>query len=162
MNATPQSQTDVDLRRDALGQWVCRLGDAPENVGVQVVRGFPLSAPEEALSIVGTDGHELLHISRLADQPPGLQQALREALAEREFMPVIERIRSVSTFATPSTWLVDTNRGTTELVLKVEEDIRRLPGARRLLVTSAHGVVFEIADRNRLDRASRRLLERFL
>lgn len=162
MNATPQSQTDVDLRRDALGQWVCRLDNAPEHVGVQVVRGFPLSAPEEALSIVGTDGHELLHISRLADQPPGLQQALREALAEREFMPVIERIRSVSTFATPSTWLVDTNRGTTELVLKVEEDIRRLPGARRLLVTSAHGVVFEITDRNRLDRASRRLLERFL
>ena len=111
---------------------------------------------------MGTDGHELVHIGRLSDQPPALQQALREALAEREFMPVIERIRSVSTFATPSTWLVDTSRGATELVLKVEEDIRRLPGARRLLITSAHGVVFEITDRNRLDRASRRLLERFL
>jgi hypothetical protein len=162
MNASSPTQIDVELRRDAHGQWVCRVGDSPEQVGVQVVRGFPLSAPEEALSIVGTDGHELVHIARLADQPASLQQALRDALAEREFMPVIERIRSVSTFATPSIWLVDTNRGTTELVLKVEEDIRRLPGARRLLVTSAHGVVFEIADRNRLDRASRRLLERFL
>lgn len=162
MNASSLPQTDVELRRDTHGQWVCRIGDAPEQVGVQVVRGFPLSAPEEALSIVGTDGHELVHIARLADQPASLQQALREALAEREFMPVIDRIRSVSTFATPSTWLVDTNRGTTELVLKVEEDIRRLPGARRLLITSAHGVVFEITDRNRLDRASRRLLERFL
>lgn len=162
MNASTPSQTDIELRRDAHGQWVCRVDGAPEQVGVQVVRGFPLSAPEEALSIVGTDGHELVHIGRLADLPAALQQAVREALAEREFMPVIERIRSVSTFATPSTWLVDTNRGTTELVLKVEEDIRRLPGARRLLITSAHGVVFEVADRNRLDRGSRRLLERFL
>lgn len=162
MNASPQSLPHVELRRDVHGQWECRVGDAPAQVGVQVVRGFPLSAPEEALSIVGPDGHELVHIGRLSDQPTALQQALREALAEREFMPVIERIRSVSTFATPSTWLVDTNRGTTELVLKVEEDIRRLPGARRLLITSAHGVVFEITDRNWLDRASRRLLERFL
>ena len=63
---------------------------------------------------------------------------------------------------TPSTWQVDTDRGPTELVLKVEEDIRRLPGQRRLLITSAHGVVFDIPDRNALDRVSRRYLERFL
>ena len=77
-------------------------------------------------------------------------------------VPLIERIRSVSTFATPSTWQVDTDRGATELVLKVEEDIRRLPGAKRLLITSGSGVVFEIRDRHRLDRTSQRLLERFL
>ena len=59
------------------------------------------------------------------------------------------------------TWQIDTDRGATELVLKVEEDIRRLPGAKRLLVTSGNGVVFEIRDRQRLERASQRLLERF-
>lgn len=162
MNANAQPQPNVELRRDPNGQWVCQVGDAPAQTGVHVVRSFPLSAPEEALSIVGPDGHELVHVGHLTDQPAELQRSLREALAEREFMPVIQCIRSVSTFATPSTWLVDTDRGPTELVLKVEEDIRRLPGARRLLVTSTHGVVFEIPDRNRLDRASRRLLERFL
>jgi len=47
-------------------------------------------------------------------------------------------------------------------VLKVEEDIRRLSGAKCLLVTSGSGVVFEIRDRHRRDRASQRLLERFL
>ena len=36
------------------------------------------------------------------------------------------------------------------------------PGQRRLLITSAHGVVFDIPARNRLDRATRRCLERFL
>ena len=149
------------LQRDAHGRWTCQMGGVA-HPNVQVVRAFPLSAPEEDIAIVNSDGQELVYVARLDALDPPNQQALREALAEREFVPLIERIRSVSTFATPSTWQVDTDRGATELVLKVEEDIRRLPGARRLLVTSGSGVVFEIRDRHRLDRASQRLLERFL
>jgi hypothetical protein len=45
-------------------------------------------------------------------------------------------------------------------VLKAEEDIRRLPGGQ-LLIASATGVQF-VAERFALDKASRRLLERFL
>jgi hypothetical protein len=127
-----------------------------------VVRSFPLSSPLEALSIVGNDGHEIVFVQRIEDLDNAQRSAVERALNEREFSPVILRIRHISTFATPSTWLVDTDRGTTELVLKVEEDIRRLPGQRRLLVTSAHGVVFDIPDRHQLDRTSRRYLERFL
>jgi hypothetical protein len=149
------------LQRDAHGRWTCRIGSETHQ-GVQVVRAFPLSAPEEDIAIVGSDGHELAFMARIDALGEANQQAVREALAEREFVPVIGRIRAVSTFATPSTWQVETDRGATELVLKVEEDIRRLPGARRLLVTSGSGVVFEIRDRNALDRASQRLLERFL
>ena len=149
------------LQRDAHGRWTCTIG-GESHQGVQVVRAFPLTAPEEDIAIVGSDGHELAFVARLDALDAPNQQAVREALAEREFVPVIQRIRSVSTFATPSVWQVETDRGATELVLKVEEDIRRLPGARRLLVTSGSGVVFEIRDRNALDRASQRLLERFL
>ena len=98
----------------------------------------------------------------MGDMDEARRAAVAQALTEREFSPVIQRIREVSTFGTPSTWQVDTDRGPTELVLKVEEDIRRLPGQRRLLITSAHGVVFDIPDRNALDRTSRRYLERFL
>ena len=157
-SATPPVFT---LQRDAHGRWTCQMGGVAHR-NVQVVRAFPLSAPEEDIALVSTDGDELLFVARLDTLDPPNQKALREALAEREFVPVIERIHAVSTFATPSTWQVDTDRGATELVLKVEEDIRRLPGARRLLITSGSGVVFEIRDRNRLDRASQRLLERFL
>jgi hypothetical protein len=162
MNAGPQAMTPgFTLQRDAHGRWTCGIAGETHQ-GVQVVRAFPLTAPEEDIAIVGTNGHELAFVARLDALDAPNQQAVREALAEREFVPVIERIRSVSTFATPSTWQVETDRGATELVLKVEEDIRRLPGARRLLVTSGSGVVFEICDRNKLDRASQRLLERFL
>ncbi|MDP1686241.1 DUF1854 domain-containing protein [Hydrogenophaga sp.] len=162
MNASTTPMTDFDLQRDAQGRWVCRVAGGPAQVGVQVVRSFPLSAPDEAISIVGPNGHELVFVARLQALAEAQRTALDRALSEREFSPVILRIREVSTFATPSTWQVDTDRGATELVLKVEEDIRRLPGQPRLLITSAHGVVFDIPDRNRLDRASRRFLERFL
>ncbi len=157
----PATSPAFTLARDAHGRWTCNIGGVA-HPSVQVVRAFPLSAPEEDIAIVCTDGEELVFVDRLDALDAPNQQALREALAEREFVPLIERIHSVSTFATPSTWQVDTDRGATELVLKVEEDIRRLPGAKRLLVTSGSGVVFEIRDRHRLDRASQRLLERFL
>lgn len=161
MNTTT-SMADFELMCDAQGRWVCRVAGAEPQVGVQVVRSFPLSAPDEAVSIVGPDGHELVFVARLDALDDARRAPVAQALAEREFSPVIQRIRSVSTFGTPSTWQVDTDRGPTELVLKVEEDIRRLPGQRRLLITSAHGVVFDIPDRNALDRTSRRFLERFL
>ena len=76
-------------------------------------------------------------------------------------MPVISRIVDVSSYATPSTWQVETNHGATELVLKGEEDIRRLalPG---LLITDSHGIHFLIRDRSALDQHSRRILDRFL
>lgn len=162
MNTSTRAEADFQLHCDDQGRWVCQRADGEPQVGVQVVRAFPLSAPREAISIIGPDGHELVFVERL-DALDGRQRtALEQALMEREFSPVVLRIREVSTFATPSTWQVDTDRGPTELVLKVEEDIRRLPGQRRLLITSAHGVVFDIPDRNALDRASRRFLERFL
>lgn len=156
------STPDFDLHRDPHGHWACRTPDGQLHTGVQAVRAFPLNAPEEAISLVGADGTELVFVPLLTELPAPLQAALRAALSEREVVPVIERIVSVSTFATPSTWEVQTDRGPTRLVLKVEEDIRRLPGQRRLLITSSHGLVFEVPDRTRLDRASRRLLERFL
>lgn len=156
------SAPDFDLRRNAHGQWVCRLPDGTEHPGVQAVRAFPLNAPDEAISLVASDGTEQVFIPELSALPAERQQAVRDALSDRDMVPVIQRIVSVSTFATPSTWDVQTDRGPTRLVLKVEEDIRRLPGQRRLLITSSHGLVFEVPDRTRLDRASRRLLERFL
>ena len=156
------SSTHFDLQRNAFGRWVFtpEQGSAIENV--QVVCAFPLTAPAEAVSIVGPDGHECAFIANLDQLDERQREAVTAAIEERNFSPVIERIRAVSTFATPSTWQVDTDRGPTELVLKGEEDIRSLPGTRRLLVTGGHGVVFEIRDSSQLDRASRRLLERFL
>jgi hypothetical protein len=113
------------------------------------------------VSLVGTEGHELAWIDRLSALPPNTRQLIEEELAHREFMPRILRILGVSTYGTPSTWTVDTDRGPTELVLKAEEDIRRL-GEGRLLVLDSHGIQFIVPDQFALDRASKRILDRFL
>lgn len=150
------------MHRDAHGRLALTLPDGTVHSGVLPVRAFPLAAPEEGLSLVGADGHELLWLDRLDDLPEPARTLVRGELAVREFVPTISKIIKVSSFSTPSTWDVETDRGTTTLVLKAEEDIRRLRGRTALLIASASGVQYAIADSTALDRASRRLLERFL
>lgn len=149
------------LERHAHGHLVHIAADGTRSEGCVPVRAFPIAAPDEGVSLVGTDGHELAWISRLSEAPAAVRQLIEEDLAQREFTPVIQRIRAVSTFATPSTWDVETDRGDTRLVLEVEENIRRLPNGA-LLIGDARGVHFLVRDRLALDKASRRLLERFL
>ena len=76
-------------------------------------------------------------------------------------MPEIKRILHVSSFATPSTWQVETDRGETAFTLKGEDDIRRL-AAPALLISDSHGIQFLIRDRSALDSHSRKILDRFL
>lgn len=150
-----------DLRRDAFGRLVLTDAQGHEHAGVVAVRAFPIAAPDEGVSVLDEGGHELAWVPRLAELPEPQRTLLAEALEQREFMPVLKRLRSVSSFGTPSTWDVETDRGDTRFVLKGEEDIRRL-GPGLLIVNDAHGVQYLIRDLNSMDRASRRLLDRFL
>jgi len=149
------------LHRNAFGRLVLTTADGEVHEGVVPVRAFPIAAPEEGISLMSADGHELAWIDRLADLPPAMRGLVVDALASREFMPEIRRLRQVSTFATPSTWEVETDRGETSFVLRGEEDIRRL-GPSSLLIADAHGIQFLIRDLAALDRHSRKLLDRFL
>ncbi|MBP6018948.1 MAG: DUF1854 domain-containing protein [Burkholderiaceae bacterium] len=148
------------LSRNPYGRLVLSLGGQVYE-DVVPVRSFPISAPNEGIALVGTDGSELFWIDNLADLPADIHRLLEDELASREFMPEIHRIRQVSSFATPSRWQVETDRGDAVLLLKAEEDIRRLSAAR-LLIADAHGVQFLIRDMAALDKASRRLLDHFL
>jgi hypothetical protein len=151
---------DFEFETNAVGQWVLTLS-GQRHVGVVAVRAFPVAAPDEAVSIVDDHGHELVWIAQLADLPETVRGRVRQALNEREFMPVIQKLHGVSSFATPSTWDIETDRGPTQLVLKGEEDIRRL-SASVLLVTDTQGVQYLIRDLPQMDRHSRKLLDRFL
>ena len=157
MSAPP----DLQLERDAFGRLVFTDAAGLRHEGVVPVRAFPLAAPDEGLSLVGHDGSELAWIARLSTLPDSLRALIDDELASREFTPVILRLRSVSTYSTPSTWEVDTDRGETRLVLKGEEDIRRLTGGA-LLIADSQGIQFLVRDLLAMDRHSKRLLERFL
>jgi hypothetical protein len=154
--------TPLQLHRDAHGRLVLTLPDGTQHSGVVPVRAFPLAAPQEGLSLVGPNGHELVWLDRFDALPETVRAVVQEELAVREFVPTIVKISAVSSFSTPSIWSVETDRGATRFTLKGEEDIRRLRGRTKLLVASAEGVQYAIPDSTALDKASRKLLERFL
>ena len=160
MNSSPVN-TQFSLHRDPFGRLVLTDAAGRQHSGVQAVRAFPIGAPDEGISLLDPDGHELAWAPRLSALPEPTRSLLAEALQQREFMPVLQKLHSVSSFGTPSTWQVDTDRGPTSFVLKGEEDIRRL-GPGLLIVNDAHGVQYLIRDLMAMDKHSRKLLDRFL
>ncbi len=158
---TVMQTPDFQLSRNALGRLVMTLADGTVHEAVVPVRAFPISAPDDGIGLMSADGRELAWLPRLEGLPAGQRGIIEAELAGREFMPEIRRIVGVSTFATPSEWEVETDRGLTSLVLRGEEDIRRLAGTT-LLISDSHGIHYLIRDLLSLDKHSRKLLDRFL
>jgi len=151
----------LQLSRDSFGKLVLTTADGQRHAGVSPVRAFPIQAPDEGISLMTGDGKEVAWIPSLALLPAATRALLEDELQGREFMPEIRAIRSVSSYATPSTWQVSTDRGDTSFVLRGEEDIRRI-STDTLLISDSHGIHFLLRDLQSLDRQSRKILDRFL
>jgi hypothetical protein len=149
------------LRRDSFGKLVFTGADGVDVTGVIPVRAFPIQAPTRGISLVRDGGKEVAWIDDLATAPEQVRLLVTEELEGREFIPEISHIVSVSSFATPCTWHVRTDRGDTAFVLKVDEDIRRV-GEASLLIADSHGINFLVRDMFRIDKHSRKILDRFL
>ncbi len=155
------SSINFQLKRNAAGELQFTDNDGHVSERVSPVRAFPISAPNHGLSIVSKEGHELAWISNLADLPVEIKELIENELAQREFMPIIRHINQVSSFATPSIWDVETDKGRTQFTLKAEDQIWRLKN-NKLLITDKNGVNYMIEALDQLDRHSRKLLDRFL
>lgn len=158
---TDMQTSDFTLTRNSLGKLVLTTADGTQHEGVVPVRAFPISAADDGVGMMSTEGHELAWIPRLDGLPNQTREMIETELASREFMPEIQKIIGVSTYATPSVWTVKTDRGQTDLVLRGEEDIRRLTGTC-LLISDSHGIHYLIRDQLALDKPSRKILDRFL
>jgi len=155
-----QHQQSHTLELDALGQLVFIDAVGTHHVGVYPIRAYPITAPGAGVSIMDQSGKELCWFDGITAIPEGELALIEEELATREFMPVIEKITKVSTFATPSIWDIETDRGSTRIRLKGEEDIRRIAG-NTLLIADSNGLQFLIKDSTQLDKFSKKLLDRF-
>ena len=92
---------------------------------------------------------------------PRPRESLQADLVQREFLPLLIRILSISANSEPCEWEVETDRGRTKFVLKTDEDVRRIE-VGRAMVTDANGMEYLIADLAALDATSRKYLERYL
>ena len=151
----------IDLHYDSFGRLVLVDAQGREHVGVESVRGFPISDVQHWISICDTAGHEVLCIEDLDLLPPPVREVLEKDLTRREFVPTIERIDRVSSDSDPSEWDVQTDRGATHFLLKSDDEVRSI-GPTRALIIDSHGIRYLVPDTRALDRASRRILERYL
>ena len=153
--------SQIQFDQGPSGRWFYVSADGIQHDHVVAVRSFPVAATDEGIAVVDADGKELLWIPHLNQLTESVRAKVRMAMTQSEFLPRILKLHGVSSFVTPSTWDIETDRGPTTLLLKGEEDIRRL-SASVLLVTDGHGVQFLIRDLAQMDRYSRKLLDRFL
>lgn len=158
---TTESMTDFKLIRNVAGRLSFTSSEGTVHEGVYPIRAFPISAPDDGLSLIDANGHEVAWIAHISELSDKVKHLVEDELAQREFMPTIFRILNVSSFSTPSIWQLETDRGTTELTLKGEDSIRRLTSTK-MLITDSHGINFLISNLDELDRHSHKLLDRFL
>jgi len=155
------SLLDFQLDRDPFGRLVLTLPDGRRHVGVTPIRGFPISDPSHGLSLCDAEGREVTWIEDPSQLPAAVREILESELRDREFLPQIHRILSISMQTDPCEWEVETDRGLTTFLLKSEDDVLRL-GNNRAMIIDAHGIRYLIPDTAALDRATRRILERYL
>ena len=161
-SGAPTETGAFSLELTPFGKLVLTNAQGQRFEGVAPVRAFPIQAPDEGVSVLDTDGHEVAWVPHLGQCPQPAQDLLRQELARREFMPVIARIVAVSSFSTPCTWTVATDRGECEFVLRGDEDIRRVGTDNTLLIADAHGIQYLVPDQMALDAHSKKILDRFL
>lgn len=152
---------DYHLSRNSYGRMILTTASNPIEREVVPVRAFPISNSLHGIALVDRQGCELVWIDSLVELPQDSRELIENELASREFIPEIKRIVKISSFITPTTWSVETDRGNTDFVLKGEEDIRRL-SASSLMMADQYGIYFLIRDRAKLDHHSRKLLDHFL
>jgi Domain of unknown function (DUF1854) len=157
----PVAMHNFQLNRNSFGRLVLTDEEGTVYQDIVPVHAFPISAPSEGIALVSADGHELAWIAHMTDVTENTRKLIEEELASREFIPEIHQIRQVSTFATPSIWNIETNRGSTQFILKSEDDIRRL-NHTTLLIADSNGIHYLIRDTQQLDKHSHKLLDRFL
>jgi hypothetical protein len=157
-NGAARPTASFGLSRDQWGQLVFIGTDGGRHANVAPVPLFPISYPESWISIRSAGGAELACIEDPRALPAEVWQLVKEELARREFVPVIQRIVRVSGNSEPCEWQVETDRGPTSFVLKSEDDVRRI-GDQQILILDAHGTRYHIPDLSAVDVKSRRIVE---
>ena len=145
----------LERRADGVVDFVAADGTRCEDVDLR--RAFPLSAPLAGVAVIAAGGGELAWLDDLDAAGPALAALVGRVLAEREFVPLVERIESLAE-GRPSAWRVLTDRGLHRFSVAHADDIVRQPDGA-LSVTDTEGIRYRVVPAA-LDPRSRRLLDR--
>ena len=132
------------------------------------VRAFPISDPEEFISVKEPDsrekgkGAEIGLIRRMSDFDTQTQELLREELDRRYFTPVIKKLTGVKEKFGYFHWDAETSAGKVSFVMtNVTSNIRTLEDGR-VFIHDIDGNCFQIPDPSKLDKASLKKIEIYM
>ncbi len=135
---------------------------------VVVLRSFPVTAPDEFLSVREPDtrkkgrGAEVGMIRYLSDFDDETKKLINAELDLRYFTPVIQRILSVKDKFGYSYWEAETTAGKVSFVLNNPFSQIRVLEDSRIYISDMDGNSFMIPDPAALDRASYRRIEVYI
>lgn len=129
---------------------------------VSVARAFPLSNPDHYIGFLDGAGKDigLLHEPDQLDHES--HRVLVEELEKRYFVPMVERVLNVREEFGTIYWIVLTDRGEKEFVVRNIRDNLQELSATRIILTDVDGNRFEFPDISKLDGKSQSLLMRNL
>ena len=168
----PMTAENADFRRSEGNLISLTLpqpdGSVEEFERVVPVRAFPITDPDEFISIKEPDsrekgkGAELGLIRRMSDFDADTQALLREELDRRYFTPVITRLTGVKEKFGYFYWDAETTAGKISFVMtNVSSNIRTLEDGR-VFIHDIDGNCFEIPDPAKLDKASLKKIEIYM
>lgn len=132
------------------------------------VRAFPISSPDEFISIrepdtrMGGRGAELGMIRRLSDFPTEISDMITTELNRRYFTPSIQKIHSFSEKFGYCYWDVTTGAGRIEFIMTNPSSSIRTLEDGRVFMYDIDGNCFTIDDPTKLDKASYKKVEIYL
>jgi hypothetical protein len=132
------------------------------------VRAFPITDPEEFISIKEPDsrekgkGAEIGLIRQMSDFDAATQALLREELDRRYFTPVIKKLTGVKEKFGYYYWDAETSAGKISFVMtNITSNIRTLEDGR-VFIHDIDGNCFQIPDPSKLDKASLKKIEIYM
>jgi len=152
----------VQIRRATTGSHVRVTLDDQCVLAGKFKRVFPLSVPTDYLSIQSSDGEEvaiLTEVDKLDRESRGI---VDESLDLRYYTPAISVIETLKMEAGMWHFEVQTQRGRTEFYVRNWRDNAQEISPGRWQIFSVDGARYEIKDLEKLDSASRQLMDQLL
>lgn len=149
------------VERDAAGRLVVHpAGGREPVVGASVARCLPWTLPDDYISLLDADGHEIALLRSLEELDDASRRVVDEELRDKVFNPRIRRIRQFKHEFGVTSIRAETDRGEVTFQLRSRDDIRILSPTRALF-RDADGNTYELPDLDALDADSRKFLSRY-
>ncbi len=148
----------LKISRNQFAEMEAELPDGSVHAPVEPVRTFPLTQPDQYISLLDAHKNELGLIEDINQLQKADRTVLAEELEKCYFVPQITKIHALEGRFGVTQWEVETGSGAVSFDLRSRHDITSLSGGR-VLIRDIDGNRYEIVNYHQLDPKSIALLE---